>query len=74
MAKRRKIMTSRDQEKLLEDFYDQLDNDTLFLTEIESNDKIFLYVISKVYEVVIYFAFQRQYFTVIISYFTFSNV
>ena len=46
MSKGRKVMTSRDQEKLLEDFYDQLHDDTLVRTEKESNDKIFLYVIS----------------------------
>ena len=52
-------------------------------TEKESNDKILLYDISllyaksyfdKVYEIVVYFACQRQYFAVIISCFTFSNV
>ena len=34
------IMTSSDQEKLLEDFYDQLDNDTFLGNSFEDEDNL----------------------------------
>ena len=40
MSKRRKIITSRDQEKLLEDFYDQLDNGTFLGNSFENGDNL----------------------------------
>ena len=40
MSKRRKIMTSSDQEKLLEDFYDQLDDHTFFDNSFEDENNL----------------------------------
>ena len=40
MTKHRMIMTSSDQEKLLEDFYDQLDNDTFLGNSFEDEDNL----------------------------------
>ena len=40
MSKRGKIMTSSDQEKLLEDFHDQLDDHTFFDNSFEDEDNL----------------------------------
>ena len=46
MSKLRKTMTSRDQEKLLEDFYDQLDDDTFLGNSFEDEDNFPVVVIA----------------------------
>ena len=46
MSKRRKIIISSDQEKLLEDFYDQLDDDTFLGNSFEDEDNLPVVVIA----------------------------